>query len=182
MIKQMIAFTAAALIASTAWAGSCRTEAAASTPTARFSDGGITVTDKETTLSWMHCAVGQAWDGKACSGEAKTFTWQEAMAKVAEINAEGLGGHSDWRMPMVPELASIVERQCFNPRMNSAVFPGAPSLIFWSSMEKMGKADQAYTLDFGGGAAVATAKSAQGAVRLVRGGPWWQPPQMMSKR
>lgn len=183
MFKQMIAFTAAALIASTGWAGECRTETlASSSPASRFSSTEATVTDNETTLAWMRCAVGQAWDGKQCGGEAQRFNWQQAMAMVDEINARQLGGHSDWRMPLVPELASIVERQCFNPRMNSEVFPGAPSLLFWSGMEKMGRPDQAYTLDFGGGAAAATGKGEQGAVRLVRGGPWWQPPRMMSQR
>ena len=81
-------------------------------------------------------------------------------------------------MPMIPELASIIELQCFNPRVNTTLFPDTPSVIFWTSMEKMGKPDYVYTLDFGGGEAVATAKSQAGAIRLVRGGPWWEPPSI----
>lgn len=183
MHREMLAITAMTLLAiSSSWAASCRTETLAeSTPTSRFTNTAEVVTDQETTLSWMRCAVGQAWDGKSCNGEPRTLDWQQAMALVEKINAEGVGGHHDWRMPVVPELASIVERQCFNPRMNSSVFPGAPSVIFWSSMEKMGKSGYAYTLNFGAGEAVATAKDQQGAVRLVRGGPWWVPPQMTQR-
>jgi len=179
MRKQMLAIAASTLVCGSGWADNCRTDTLAiSTPTSRFSTEGATVTDKETTLSWMRCAVGQEWDGKTCNGAAQTLAWPQAMARVDEINAQGYAGHSDWRMPVVPELASIVERQCFNPRMNSVVFPGAPAQVFWSSMEKMGKTDFAYTLDFGGGEAVASAKSRAGAIRLVRGGPWWEPPKM----
>lgn len=180
MLKQMLVIMTAILLSTSAGAETCRTETlAVSTPTSRFTTDGATVSDKETTLSWMRCAIGQNWDGKTCNGEPRAVNWQQAMALTDQINAESPGGHNDWRMPMVPELASIVERQCFNPRMNTTVFPGAPSVIFWSSMEKMGKPDYAYTLDFGGGTAVATAKDYSGAVRLVRGGPWWQPPKMM---
>lgn len=154
----------------------------ASTPTSIFTRDAEIVTDKQTTLSWMRCAVGQQWNGNSCEGSVQTVNWQQAMALVNKINAEGVGGFHDWRMPLMPELASIVERQCFNPRMNTEVFPGAPSVVFWTGMEKMGSPDYVYTLDFGGGAAMARTKETAGAVRLVRGGPWWQPPAMMSQR
>ncbi len=182
MLKQMLALVIITLLSFPSWAETCRTNGlAASTPASRFATAGVTVTDKETTLSWMRCAIGQSWDGKTCTGEPQKFDWQNAMALVAETNAQGYAGHSDWRMPLVPELASIVERQCFNPRMNNVIFPGAPSEVFWSSMEKMGTTDFAYTLDFGGGQAVASAKTKIGAVRLVRGGPWWEPPISMQQ-
>jgi len=183
MLKQLLFMISVMTIAvTTSWAGTCRTESLSqSTPTSQFVSVGETVTDNATTLSWMRCAVGQQWNGKSCSGKTQIFDWQAAMALVDKVNAKAIAGHSDWRMPMVPELASIVERQCFNPRMNEKVFPGAPSEIFWTSMEKMGADNYAYTLDFGGGAAMATVKHQQGAVRLVRGGPWWQPP-IMSQR
>jgi len=181
--KVVLTMALALMCASSAWALDCRSERlAASTPTSNFIGQGEVVTDNHTSLSWMRCAVGQQWSGKTCEGEPTTLTWQEAMAIVAKVNQEGLGGYNDWRMPLVPELASIVERQCFNPRMNTAIFPGAPSAIFWSAMEKMGSATHAYTLDFGGGAAMASIKQGAGAVRLARGGPWWQPPAIMAKR
>jgi len=163
-------------------AATCRTELPSSTPTDRFNTTNETVNDKQTTLIWTRCAIGQQWTGSACAGEAQAMSWSEAVALVQHINQQGLAGQKDWRLPMVPELASIVERQCFNPRVNEAVFPGAPSAVFWSSMEKMGTTDLAYSLDFGGGAAKATLKDFKGAVRLVRGGPWWEPPKMMSSK
>ncbi len=184
MLNKLLATVVITLFCfSSVWAASCHSERlASSTPTSRFVSSDAMVTDRQTTLSWMRCAVGQQWNGKTCKGKAQTLDWQHAMAIVDKVNAETLGGHNDWRMPMVPELASIVERQCFNPRMNIDVFPGAPSKVFWSSMEKMGTTNYAYTLDFGGGAAMASSKEELGAVRLVRGGPWWKPPAVMSQR
>jgi hypothetical protein len=162
--------------ASTSFAGSCRPELASSTPATRFTVKGEVVTDTETKLTWMRCAVGQHWNGTSCAGDASGMTWGDARSAVEAVNLSSYGGYKDWRLPVLPELASIVERQCFNPRMNEAVFPGAPSAIFWSSMERMADRSQAYALDFGGGAASPREKNLPGAVRLVRGGPWWTPP------
>lgn len=162
-------------------AQTCRTETIPqSTPTSQFTlhDDG-TVTDAKTGLMWMRCSLGQHWNGKVCSGQAAIFTWEEAAKAVETLNAGGYGGHNDWRYPLVPELASIVERQCFNPRVNEEVFPNTPSVAFWTGMAKMGVADQAYVLDFGGGSATASPKSYHGPVRPVRGGPWWTPPSQM---
>ncbi len=181
MLKQILVVLFVFSVCSSVWAETCRSDRAASTPSSRFATQGATVTDQDTELSWMRCAVGQRWSGETCVGKAQSFDWRQAMAQVERINAQQLGGHSDWRMPIVPELASIVERKCFNPRLNTEVFTGAPSEIFWTAMEKMGRPDYAYTLDFGGGAARATDKHDAAAVRLVRGGPWWEPP-VMSQR
>ncbi|HXU93185.1 MAG TPA: DUF1566 domain-containing protein [Gallionella sp.] len=170
------------LAASLASAANCRLGMEASTPSERFQTRGETVADGKTTLVWMRCAIGQQWNGSICTGAPQSMGWNEAKAAVERLNREGYAGHSDWRLPALPELASIVERQCFNPRMNEAVFPGAPSTVAWSGMEKSGTADLAYALDFGGGAAQATLKNYKGTVRLVRGGPWWEPPKMMAAK
>ncbi len=169
------------LAAASANAADCRQELQSSTPSARFEANGETVADTQTSLVWMRCAIGQQWSGSSCTGEPQAMNWGEAKQMVARLNSESYAGRRDWRLPVLPELASIVERRCFNPRMNEAVFPGAPSMVFWSGMEKSGTGDLAYALDFGGGAAQAATKESRGAVRLVRGGPWWEPPKMAAK-
>lgn len=171
--------TTAALVMSPAWAQVCKTnEITASTPSERFNLAKGTVADTDTGLMWMRCSLGQTWDGNTCQGQSTGHTWQAAKQAVAQLNIDGYGGYHDWRVPMMPELASIVERQCYEPRVNLDVFPQTPSTLYWSSMEKMGSKDQAYSLDFGAGAASPSLKSHSGHVRLVRGGPWWEPPQM----
>lgn len=169
------------LAAASAVAADCRSELQASTPTARFEANGETVSDTQTTLVWMRCAIGQQWNGSACTGEPQAMDWGEAKQMVERFNREGYAGRNDWRLPVLPELASIVERRCFNPRMNEAVFPGAVPMVFWSGMEKSGTENLAYALDFGGGAVQTALKESRGAVRLVRGGPWWEPPKMAAR-
>lgn len=176
-----IAGMALLLAAASAGAADCRQELQSSTPTARFEANGETVADTQTTLVWMRCAVGQQWNGSSCAGEPQAMDWNEAGRTVARLNSEGYAGRNDWRLPALPELASIVERRCFNPRMNEAVFPGAASMVFWSGMGKSGTENLAYALDFGGGAVQTALKESRGAVRLVRGGPWWEPPKMAAR-
>ena len=136
------------------------------------------VLDKTTGLTWMRCSVGQHWAGNNCAGEAARYTWQDADWVKDTVNLDGYADHTDWRIPVVPELASIVELGCINGRVNPIVFPAMSSVAFWSSMEKPGTQDYVYTLNFGvDGGATPSLKSTQGALRLVRGGPWWTPPK-----
>ena len=161
------------------YAGECKTSSRPeTTPTSRFNLTDATVTDTKTGLMWMRCSVGQSWDGATCLGAPRDVNWQQAIDTARTLNDAGYAGSHDWRVPVVPELASIVELHCFHPRVNSDIFPGTPSTPFWTSMEKMGAKNYAYTLDFGGGSAGPALKTADGSLRLVRGGPWWTPPKM----
>ena len=119
-VKLLTIFLCETLLATPIWAQTCEPNTIEeSTPTSRFSfdDNGL-VTDNETGITWTRCALGQHWDGTTCSGKAKTYDWQNAMNEVKKMNSSNFSGHSDWRLPYIPELASIVERQCFNPRVN----------------------------------------------------------------
>lgn len=156
----------------------CRANLEEYTPTSRFivNDNG-TVTDKETRITWMRCAMGQKWDGKTCTGKAQAYSWQEARDAVAELNSDSFGEPTKWRLPYVPELASITERKCFNPRVNLAVFPATPSKAFWTGMEQKGSKEQAYAINFGKGNVLPTNKSNMAYVRLMLDGPgekWWE--------
>jgi hypothetical protein len=182
-IKVSIIVLCETLLVTSALAQTCETKTIQeSTPTSRFTfDTSGLVTDNETGITWMRCALGQKWDGATCSGTANTYDWQNAMNEVKKLNSSNFGGHSDWRLPYIPELASIVERQCFNPRVNLTVFPATPSISFWSGMERMGFANMAYALDFGQGDAQPKDKTNLGAVRPMHDGPkgpWWKMPKM----
>ena len=163
----------------------CRSNLEESTPTSRFvfSDNG-TVTDTETEITWMRCAMGQKWDGKTCTGKAQEYSWQEARDAIAELNSNTFGEPSSWRLPLVPELASIVERKCFEPRANLIVFPATPSKAFWTGMEKKGSSEQAYAIDFGRGKVTPSKKTYAGPIRLMHDGPngkWWKMKDITSK-
>jgi len=143
-----------------------------STPTERFTDNGDgTLTDQQSGLTWMRCSLGQQWNGKNCQGDPNAYTWQAAQAAAAQINQTGgFARHSDWRMPHIPELAMIVERQCDNPRINLTLFPNTPATYFWTATGRRGKGMDAegYLLSFGPEGAGHLRKDELHFARLVR--------------
>jgi hypothetical protein len=58
---------------------------------------------------WMRCALGQNWNGATCTGSGQAYTWQAAL-QAAE--GSSFAGYSDWRLPDIKELSSIVEQAC----------------------------------------------------------------------
>ncbi len=145
-----------------------------STPTTRFTDNGDgTVTDKDSKLMWMRCAVAQTWAKGTCSGTAAALTWQGALDAAQAINKRGEFFFSDWRLPQLPELAGIAERQCKNPRINLTVFPGTPSVAFWTATSRPSTAVEgfAFVLGFGADGIKYVSKEEMHDVRLVRTSP-----------
>ena len=177
-------FVASFFLASAHANQTCRTNLEESTPSSRFiysNDG--TVTDTETQIIWMRCAMGQKWESKTCTGKAQEYSWHEARDAIADLNSDTFGEPSLWRLPYVPELASIVERKCFKPRVNLIVFPATPSKTFWTGMEKKGSPDQAYTIDFDQGKVASNKKNHLSPIRLMLDGPngkWWKIPKPKS--
>ena len=146
-----------------------------SAPVKRFIDNGDgTLTDVEPDLTWMRCSLGQTWTGTTCTGTPVTYSWQAAQDAADKLNREGgYANHHDWRVPKIAELASIVERQCFNPRINLALFPATPAAYFWTATMRPGSAKDdpyAYTISFGKEGPRHAAKEEKLNVRLVSGG------------
>jgi hypothetical protein len=152
---------------SAAVAQTCKDSIPATTPDSRFIvHNNGTVTHKSTGLTWMRCSLGQTWDGKTCTGKAQIFDWQKGLQAAG---SHDFAGHRDWRLPNKNELASILEERCVSPAVNAKIFPGTPSVYFWTSSPYSGVADGAWNVDFGYGAINASVKSGMLPVRLVRG-------------
>ncbi len=92
-----------------------------------------TVTDVKTHLMWMQCAQGQV--GTQCEGVVLQYTWELAMRIPETLNKRGgFAGYTDWRLPSVQELQSLV-RMDSNPTICLEAFPNAPETLFWSSTQ-----------------------------------------------
>ena len=70
------------------------------------------------------------------------------LATLQLAEAASYAGRSDWRLPNIKELASIVEQACYDPAVDLGVFPGAPSYWFWSSSPNANDASNAWYVYF----------------------------------
>ena len=137
-------------------------------PTAdRFSQNGAEVTDKRTGLEWARCSLGQSWNGSTCTGTASTHTHEQALAQAQAAN---VGGASGWRLPNVKELASLADKGCRDPAIDSTAFPNTPSSWYWASSPNVGNSDGAWVVISAMATSTATTHGRfnSGAVRLVR--------------
>jgi hypothetical protein len=150
-------------------AGAVDCERAASSDRFDVDDNG-TVTEFQTGLTWMRCAVGQTWDGTTCKGGPKALSWQQANDYIADLNKNGgYATHSDWRLPKLNELATISELRCGPPRINRTVFPSTGADVFWSKTVTPGNKQYVYTFSFGETVVDSSIKTSAHYIRLVRG-------------
>lgn len=139
-------------------------------PDWRYIDHGDgTITDQQTGLMWQQCIAGQS--SSDCSGTGTTMPWDAALQYPDSLNVSGgLAGHTDWRLPNIKELASLVNKACYNPAINLTRFPNTPSTSYWSASPYAGSSYGAWRLNFYGGNVNGNSRNDGSLVRLVRGG------------
>ncbi len=167
-IAKILLVLSVVLIQHIALAQTCNDTVTSTTPDERFIDRGDgTVQDKHTGLIWMRCALGQTWDGSTCTGNAATYTWQQALQAAADTT---YAGSSAWQLPNIKQLTNIVEESCYDPAINLNLFPATPSSYFWSASPYASGNDFAWGVYFRYGDGYGSYKSSYGSVRLVRPG------------
>lgn len=141
------------------------------TPTDEFTlhDDG-TLTDHRTGLMWKRCLAGQS--GEFCQeGTPDAMRWSDALLHAA--NSE-FADYTDWRLPNIKELSTIVEYACFEPAMNFELFPSyfgdQVNIVVWSSSMSALNTANAWAVNFRNGGDFWTYKYEENYVRLVRGG------------
>ena len=105
-------------------------------PIPRFTDhGDSTVTDNLTGLMWTKDANP--------AGNSK-MTWQQALDYVKTLNT---GGHTDWRLPNVNELHSLVDHSQFRPPLPLGhPFNNVQTNRYWSSTTYAARTDDAWII------------------------------------
>jgi hypothetical protein len=149
----------------------CAGAGAPSIPNPRFADNGDgTVTDLDSRLMWTRCSAGQQWSANRCVGAPSSLDWTAAQNLATEVNKRGTYFFSDWRLPQLRELATLVDRECRDPRVDLAVFPGTPAEFYWTASPRAGEASRAsvYALSFGAAGVQAMPRGEANHVRLVR--------------
>jgi hypothetical protein len=117
------------------------------------------VTDSRTNLEWQD-------DYSDNSNDIKNTTWQSAIDYCENLN---LDGKSDWRLPNLNELTSLVDDTRFDPSINSS-FQNTNSYNYWSSSSYSGNNGNAWIVNFNDGFQNNNGKVNNGYVRCVRAG------------
>jgi len=91
--------------------------------------GEPVVTDNVTGLDWQGCLDGKSGSG-CTTGSFTAHQWTGALARCQELV---WGGHDDWYLPDIKQLQSITDNRGGNPAIDTAIFPGPPDDVCWSS-------------------------------------------------
>jgi hypothetical protein len=144
-----------------------------------------TVSDLRTNLTWAKCSIGQSYNliSDSCSGSGATSypTWAEALLAAEAYSVNSI---TDWRLPNIKELGSLVDRSCAEPSINLTLFPNSISSVYYTSTPYKGaeNATLPYSIthlvsrviDFSNGTEVPFAQHDSSlttyAVRAVKGG------------
>lgn len=120
-------------------------------------NGDGTVTDRNTGLMWQ----------QDDAHNARTYSWQRARNYCEILN---LARHTDWRLPAIGELASLINIGKYNPAIDTTYFPGCLSDYYWSGTPYSPRADYAWGAYFSMGNVGYGSKRYAYYVRCVRGG------------
>ncbi len=122
---------------------------------ADFTRSDNIVADSTTGLQWQDDVI------------SSTMIWTEAIEYCESLP---LGGYSDWRLPNLNELTSIVDDSRIVPSINTAVFQNVASNYYWSSTTYAGNTSGAWYVYFNNGRQGGYYKDGSNYVRCVRAG------------
>ncbi|MGK5094818.1 DUF1566 domain-containing protein [Deltaproteobacteria bacterium TL4] len=117
--------------------------------------GDGTVTDRKTGLMWQ-----QVDDGTVRN-------WEQALQYCESLE---LAEHTDWKLPNIKELLSLVDYTRSNPSIHP-LFPNTQSSGYWSSTVNASSSSYAWYVYFYNGFVYYYYRSNTYYVRCVRHGP-----------
>lgn len=103
------------------------------------------------------------------------LTFQRAVAPAALTHEQAtrycedlqLEGRSDFRLPSMPELETLVDERVRSPAIDLATFPDTEPVPFWTSSVWAGSDELAWYVSFEYGAALYDLRTTKNAVRCV---------------
>lgn len=118
-----------------------------------YAAGNNTVIDQRAGLEWQK------------SNDATTRTWQNGLAYCEDLS---LDAKTDWRLPSIRELKSLVNDSRYYPAIDPAFT--CQSFSYWSSTSVTDQPKSAWVVHFGNGDDNWYVKTDNYRVRCVRAG------------
>ena len=113
----------------------------------------MVVQDAVTGLDWQRTVV------------SKSFKWKDALEFCSTLT---YGGYSDWRLPTINELITLIDFTKDHPAIDTVVFPDTVPEPFWSSTTYVFHKTSAWGVYFGTGQVYHYRKEGKHFVRCVR--------------
>ena len=133
-------------------------------------DGGIH--DKDNKYTW--CNTNSATNG---GNEGTCGDGTDTEDFINDLNDNNFGGYSDWRLPTIKELSTLMNTGVPSPgpTIDAAYFPQTISSSYWSSTATAGNIYTVLHVDFNYGYVSEYSKDGNFYVRAVRGGELYSP-------
>ena len=116
-------------------------------------NGNGSVTDTATGLTW------QQQDDNVGRTHANAITYCQDLS---------LAGKSDWRLPNIKELTSLVDYRVDRPSIDEAKFPNTNFTGYWSASSRARNSASAWDVNFSDGNVISSDKTFNFFVRCVR--------------
>lgn len=98
--------------------------------------------DADNTYAWCDTNATTNGGGQGnCGGN-------DTMAFLAALNGANFGGHTDWRLPTIKELSTLVDWTRLNPAIAPVFVVSGLSMYYWSSTTHAISSSYAWRLDF----------------------------------
>ncbi len=104
-----------------------------------------TLTDRSTGYTWFRCSAGQIWADGQCKGYAIMRNFEDAQDWAAQAQVAGL---TNWRVPKIEEMNTLVQPDCRSPSIDIKAFPGIEPENYWSNKENFWIGSMAWSLFF----------------------------------
>lgn len=81
---------------------------------------------------WLNCRLESA-SNTICDSDETKLSWYDLEIELGKISSQGLHGFTDWRLPTIKEILSVVDKDCYVVDVFERRFPSLPASYYWTN-------------------------------------------------